>query len=166
MGSSGKPEQALIRLGRKVARWRTREGLSRSKLARRLVRLHDQLPPGDPEEEIDIGESQIRLIEEGKRVKVSRRVIELFCIALNLTSVERSQLLVIADRNPLADPSGHMDDLSDFLLQAVVDVRDDPKGRLLFDQLLRDKRIDSFTREERIDNLLRILTFLKNSSKS
>lgn len=165
MGNCGKPEQHLKRLGLKVARCRTREELSRAKLVERLLHLHYSLPPDDPEEKLNISEGLIRNIEEGKKVKVSRRLIELLCIALKLTSTERLQLLAIADRNPLADKNGQMDGVSDFLLQTVIDIRDNPKGKILFDQMLNDKRAESFTREERIDILLRILDFLKNQPK-
>ena len=84
MAGPGTPESYAIRLGDLVGRIRSQRGFSRAKL---VIAMCDCLPQDSPLRK-RVSEGLIRQIEEGKKVKTSRELLEVLCQALRCTPPE------------------------------------------------------------------------------
>ena len=111
MSADGVPEFSTKRLGEEIARLRTARGWSRTKLVNRLF---DALTD-DSTNRDSIGEAWLARLETGRMVKVPRGITEALCRALNCTSAERAHLLLLADRNILANSDAEVDPIAETL---------------------------------------------------
>lgn len=114
------PEHPFQKCGRFLGVLRVRKGLSRKELISRLLEKIDE---DDPFLE-RISESLLKRVEVGQVVKLNRKMVEVFVQALNCTSSERFQLLVLADLNPFADSQGGMDAVDKALTQVFFLLRE------------------------------------------
>lgn len=95
MAGDGRPEAAAKRFGATIAQLRTRRGWSRARLITRLYSVMDENDDfGD-----DFGEAKLARLENGRAVKISRKLVEKLCQALKCTDMERASVLLAADRN-------------------------------------------------------------------
>ena len=131
------PNSPEIAFGIQVARLRIQRGLSRAGLVKLLDSKLDETGTLFDD---SISEGWVRKIEEGRKVKISRDVIELLAKALKCTPDERFALFLSADRNPLADTDGNLGTGQEFLLRAIGAANRDPRTRRLLDKLVGDNR--------------------------
>ncbi|MEO7911165.1 MAG: helix-turn-helix transcriptional regulator [Roseiflexaceae bacterium] len=97
MAADGMPEPAIRRCGAAIARLRTLRGWSRAKL---IARLYDQIDPTAPVYD-RISIAWLARLEQGRVVKLSRAMLDALCHALECSSHERIELLLLADRNTI-----------------------------------------------------------------
>jgi hypothetical protein len=93
--NDGTPEPAARRCGEEIAHLRVSRIWSRAKL---IARLFNQIDPNDPNYD-SISEAWLARLENGRMVKVPRKMIEAICRALGCTAQERVHVLLYADRN-------------------------------------------------------------------
>lgn len=142
MSGPGTPEPNAKRLGDIVARIRTKRHLSRSRLVRRML---EYVPATSS---LQVSESLLREIEEGNKVRTSREVLEVLCSALACTPIERSEILLAADRNILADAEGNVSASNELLLLAVAHFSDHPVARQLLESMMQGKKAASLTQRD------------------
>jgi transcriptional regulator with XRE-family HTH domain len=157
MSSSGTPEPTARRFGDEVARLRTKRGLSRARFISRLYALQSF----DTSLRETISESLLRQIEEGTKVKITRHIIELFCLVLECNPGERLNLMIAADRNVLANSDGAIDPEAEVLLRAVDEIYNNSTARTLLKLLLTNKETATLNNHEIFEILERILMLTK-----
>jgi len=99
MSADGTPELYTKRLGAEIARLRTNRQWSRTTL---INHLYDELIAKNISRD-GIGEAWLSRLEAGRIVKVPRDIVEALCHALRCSSAERVRVLLLADRNVLAN---------------------------------------------------------------
>jgi transcriptional regulator with XRE-family HTH domain len=122
-----------------VALLRSRRKLSRTKLARRLDRL-DSVGALAGEA---VSDRWLQNIEEGRRVRVSRAIVDLLARALKCDSSETFKLLMTAGLNPLADSKGRVSPRSEFFLRMVYDLEKESREGQLQSMIL-GARVEKF----------------------
>lgn len=154
------PNSPEIAFGILVARLRSQRGLSRAGLVKLL---DDKLDETGLVFDDTVSEGWVRKIEEGRKVKLPRIVIELLADALGCSPEERFALLLSADRNPISDTDGSTGASQEFLLRAISAVNGNPRTRHLLDKLVGDNRdkVTKMTEQELFMILRQILDIVK-----
>lgn len=134
MGKNGVPEPAAMLCGQFIGVLRTRKQLSRKEL---VARLHRELEEDNPLY-YEVSDSWLRRLEAGVLVKIPRSTLLAISQALRCTPEEQRELLIIADRNPLADDSGRMSQAAKVLASFVILLNDHPVARSMIEMALTD----------------------------
>ena len=151
------PKHPFQKCGMYLGVLRVRKGLSRKQLISKLI---DKLNADDPFRG-KISESLLKRVEVGQVVKLNRKMVEAFVLALNCTSFERFDLLVLADLNPFANNRGDMDDVDKVLAQTFLFLRDIPVVRHLIASALIKSQSSSITDDRLIQLLAEIAERVK-----
>lgn len=167
MPDAEKPDPAASptkAFGQQIALLRNRQGLSRAELVKLL---DDELEEFGFSLGQKVSEGWLRNIEDGNKVKITRPVIELLASALNCTSSERFYLMMLADRNPLADSDGNVGVVEEFLLRAISDVNQHPRARFLLSKMVGDnkEKVAKLTSRELFDILEKILMMVRENDR-
>lgn len=94
---NGMPEDSGNPFGYEVRRLRASQGLTRAMLVERLVDALDERAEKYPY----ICEAWLEAIEQNRKLKIRRDVIEALCEALSCSLSEKAALLCLADKNVL-----------------------------------------------------------------
>ncbi len=156
MGGSGKPESTTASCGQAIAKLRVKKNVSRRQVIARLLReLHEDDPLY---EQVDI--SWLRRLEDGQVVKLPRHTILALGRALRCTQAELNELLLIADRNPLADDDGNMSPIAREIAELALCLKSDPTAQRMIERALSDPRAAKLTPEGRLQLFKHILQTL------
>jgi DNA-binding PadR family transcriptional regulator len=144
MGKNGVPEPAVMLCGQFIGVLRTRKGLSRKEL---IARLHRELDEDDPLY-YEVSDSWLRRLEAGVLVKFPRSTILALSRALRCTPEEQGELLIIADRNPLADDNGRMSQPARVLAGFVILLNNHLVARSMIEIALTNSPSSRLSEEE------------------
>jgi hypothetical protein len=143
--------------GKFLAVLRDHKRLSRKQLISRLLNEIDEDDPFFPR----ISESLLKRVETGQVVKLNRRMVEVFMRALNCTSEERFQLLVLADLNPFADSQGGMSSADIMLANAFFVLKNQVRVGYLTHRAVNDSDPRKFTEAQLLQLLCEIVSHIK-----
>ena len=141
MAGPGTPESYAIRLGDLVGRIRSQRGFSRAKL---VIAMCDCLPQDSPLRK-RVSEGLIRQIEEGKKVKTSRELLEVLCQALRCTPPERLQIFMAGD---FEGAKAKLKNADQALVFALALYREDPLVQQFLQTLVGDQQASRMTEND------------------
>jgi hypothetical protein len=158
MAGNGSPEPAAILLGQTIARLRSKRNWSRATLVRKIYGKLSE------EDELVINEESLKDLEEGAKVKIPRRLIDILMNGLECTPAERLEILVAADRNILNDGTTGSSRESDFFHRILQDIYYNPIARVMLNSLLEGQEVQNLNPKEMIHILSSIVELSDDKS--
>ena len=158
MAGNGSPEPAAILLGQTIARLRSKRNWSRAILLRKIYGKLSE------EDELAITEESLKDLEEGAKVKIPRRLVDILMNGLECTPAERLEILVAADRNILNDGTAASAQESDFFHRFIQEIYYNPIARTMLNSLLEGQEVQSLNIKEMIHILSSIVELSDDKS--
>ncbi len=156
----GSNEPHLPSCGTYFRELRERRRLSRQGVIERYESVVVYNDPTAP----SISEAQIKRFEEDQLIKLSRRFIEGLAQAIACRPPERIQLLLLADKNPFAQPNGTMEPEDVAIVGIFLMLKSDPVAAAVLRQAITEAEAIPYTDELGIQLLISVIALLRREA--